>query len=384
MKIILLSLLFLCPAFVFSQNEDRVILQQQLLLSREKQASIARQQAEKLQFEKQEKQLAEQEKLLLQLRVRQKESELQEEYSNAQASELQARYQTALRDKRILRQETDIRQSRRWIYYLISVSILIFVVSIVIYLSHRKARRLNQLITAQHEELQQVSHVKDRLLAIVGHDMRSPLNMLLGLSQILQNEKIPKAKMEAYMQQLESTLTHTSSLMDNLLHWAASQMQGYKPHVQSVNIAEITSDAVLLQKARAADKGITLHQKVSPELLVKCDPDMLTLIIRNLVSNAVKFSSAGSDITVCSAEENNHTIISVTDNGTGMSNALLSHFNSTSLSGLESTRGTDKEKGTGLGLLLCKTFTRLMNGRIFALPNPQGTGTIFKIILPHA
>ena len=385
MKFILFYLLLfiLCPGIAFSQEEDKMLLQQQLLLSKDKQVAVAKQQAEKLQFEKQEKQLAEQEKQLLELRVIQKEAQLHKEKSKAQVISIQSRYLTAIKDKRILQQETNIRQSRRWIYYLISISLLIFAVTVFIYFSQRKTRRLNEQITTQHEELQQVSDVKDRLLTIVGHDMRSPLNMLLGLSQILQHEKIPKAKMEAYMSQLESTLNHTSSMMDNLLHWAASQMQGYRPHIQGVNAAEIVSDVLLLQEGRAEDKGISLQNKVAPGFMVQCDPDMLTLVIRNLVSNAVKFSSTGGEIIVCSSEDGN-AIISVIDNGVGMNPVLLHQFNSNGLSGIESTRGTDKEKGTGLGLLLCKTFTRLMNGHMLASPNPEGKGTIFNIILPHA
>ena len=386
MKLILLSLLYfiLTIQAAFSQSEDKVILQQQLLFSRERQEDIAKKERERLQFEEQEKQLAEQEKQLLKLRVTQKEAELQEEAAKAQTVRLNAQYQTALKDKFIMKQETDIRQSRRRMFYLLSVSSLILLATIIIYTSQRKTKRLNALITAQHEELLQVSSVKDRLLAIVGHDMRSPLNMLLGLSQILQQEDIPKEKMEAYMAQLETTLTHTSSMMDNLLHWAASQMDGYRPQIQEVNVADLASDVLLFQETRAADKGLSLHNTVYQDFKWLCDPNMLMLVLRNLVSNAVKFTASGGSITIASATEEKNVIITVTDTGIGMSKTAMDQFNSTDIKSMESTRGTNKEKGAGLGLLLCKTFIRLMNGRIEVTTNPLGKGSLFKIMLPHA
>lgn len=381
----LLPLFFvLCYGMAFSQEEDKLRLQQQFLLSRERQAEIAREEADKLRYEKQEKQLAEQEKQLLKMSVTQKETELQEESIRAETNRIQAQYQAALKDERIQSQQTDIQQNRRWMIYLISISVVILLAAVIIYLSHRRTRRLNELIIRQHDELSQVSHVKDRLLTIVGHDMRSPLSMLLGLSQILRHEDIPKHKMDAYMTQLESTLIHTSSMMNNLLYWAASQMQGYRPDIQEVNICEVASNVLLLQEARAIDKGISIHNKVSPELKVQCDFDMLTLVIRNLVSNSVKFSSSGGDIMICSSEEDGEAIISVIDNGVGISPTFIEHFNGTELQGLESTPGTAKEKGTGLGLILCKTFARHMNGRIVAAAKPGGNGSVFRIILPHA
>lgn len=386
MKLSLLLSLFLIVSVstAFSQEGDKVFLQQQLLLSKEKQAEIAKQQADIQRFENQKKQLAEQEKQLLQLRVKQKESELQKEYSRAQATRMQAKYQTALKDKYILKQETDIYQSRRWIYYLISISLLMLSAALVIYINQRKTRRLNEMITQQHQELKQISNVKDRLLTIVGHDMRSPLNMLLALSQTFQQENIPKVKMKTYMTQLESTLVHTSSLMDNLLHWATSQMQGYRPVIREVAIAEITSEVLLQQEIRAVYKGISLHHMVSEKFMVLCDEDMTAMVLRNLVGNAIKFTPQGGEIIVSSSKENGNTVVSVSDTGVGMNAALIEQFNNISFAGAESTHGTNKERGTGLGLLLCKNFIQLMNGSISTSPNPEGKGSVFKIILPHA
>lgn len=386
MKSILLSILFLLigHSAAFSQEEDKLLLQQQLLLSKGKQAEIARENAQKAQFEKQKAQLAEQEKQLLKLGLVKKEADLQKEYSASQAMRLQTKYDAAVKDKYISSQQSDIRQNRRWIIYLTSISLLTLIGAVIIYLNQRKTRRLNALITEQHNELAQIGGVKDKLLTIVGHDMRSPLSMLLGLSQILQQEDVPKAKIAAYMKQLESTLTHTSSMMDNLLYWAASQMQGYKPVISDFSIAEIVGDVILLQEVKANQKGLALRQELCDGLMVRCDFDMLTLVIRNLLSNSIKFTPPGGSIVVSSSQDNGNAIISVIDTGVGLSQVYVDRFNSTTLTGIESTQGTDKEKGTGLGLLLCQTFTRLMNGHMIALVNPNGNGTVFKIILPHA
>lgn len=386
MKYLLIPLLLfiICPRAALCQEEDKVHLQQQLLLSKEKQSEIAREEAQKVQFEKQKAQLAEQEKQLLKLGLIKKEADLQKEYSTTQAIRMQAKYDAALKDKHISAQQSDIYQTRRWIIYLSSISLLILTAAVIIYLNQRKTRRLHALITEQHDELSQIAGVKDKLLTIVGHDMRGPLNTLLGLSQLLQQEDVPKAKMAAYMKQLEATLTHTSSMMDNLLYWAAGQMQGYKPLIDDFDIAGIVSDVILLQESKAAQKGISIRHQLTEGLFVKCDIDMLTLVIRNLVSNSIKFTSSGGSILISSSEEKGNAVISITDTGVGLSKVYLERFNSATLTAIESTHGTNKEKGTGLGLLLCKTFTRLMNGRITALLNPEGNGSVFKIILPHA
>lgn len=367
----------------FSQEQDNLRLQQQLLLSREKQAEIAKQEARIVEFERQEKRFEEQNRQLLELQVERKDLELKDQQDNFKAINLEAKYREAVKDKFILNQEINIRQSWRWVIYLSTVSLVVLSAAVFIFIMQRRTRKLNVRISEQHDELVELGSVKDRLLTIVGHDMRSPVNMLLGLSQVLQNEDVSAGKMKNYMSQLESTLHHTSSMMDNLLYWASTQMQGYRAMITEVDLSEITKDIIMLLETQASRKGVTLVNRITSSQIVFCDYDMMSLVIRNLLSNAIKFTPAGGSIVVSCAVNSGDAIISVRDTGVGMSPEQIAHFNSTALTGVKSTRGTNKEKGTGLGLLLCKSFVRQMNGQISAAPNEDQSGNTIQIKLRY-
>lgn len=383
--ILLLIVSFSSPSS--GQDEGKMQKQQEMLLSREKQAELNRQQIQKSQLEKQKIQLAEQEKVLLKLRYESKEAELEtekyESFVRIQKTRMQGRYEAALKDTQIRIQEQDLGKSRRWILYLTSLSLLAILIAVIIYLSQRKTKRLNQMIISQRNELEQLGMVKDHLLSVVGHDMRSPLHMLLALSKLLQHEEIPADKMAVYMEQMQATLLHTSSLIDNLLQWAASQMQGYKPVIGRVEISVIIKDVTDLIQEKASDKNIIILNHTPPGFVALCDENMIAVILRNLLNNAVKFTPTGGTVEISAAENNGFVRISISDNGIGMSEENIKQFNALSIRPVESTYGTEREKGTGLGLLLCKTFTQLMNGRITVKRKSNGPGCIFELVLAH-
>jgi signal transduction histidine kinase len=130
-------------------------------------------------------------------------------------------------------------------------------------------------------------------------------------------------------------------------------------------------------------KKIMLDNKVTDETYVKGDSNMIELIIRNLVSNAIKFSDHGGKLELYAENHQNEVVLSIKDNGVGMTENKVQKINSTSSHSLESTYGTDKEKGTGLGLMLCKHFAGIMGGSITVKSKP-GSGSLFNISLPSA
>ena len=139
-----------------------------------------------------------------------------------------------------------------------------------------------------------------------------------------------------------------------------------------------------IAKNKIAEKKIGFTNQTGNDAIVMADANMLELVLRNLVSNALKYSSVKGEITVAAVNAGDKVIISVTDNGIGMSAEKMKRFNSAVMEQAETTLGTAKEKGTGLGLLLCKTFSRLMHGNISVGPNPSGQGCRFELILPKA
>jgi signal transduction histidine kinase len=161
-------------------------------------------------------------------------------------------------------------------------------------------------------------------------------------------------------------------------------MQGFNPSIVRVDMALISEEVIENLVDRAKAKKINLRNDVEIGCKVKADKNMSELILRNLLSNAIKYSSAYDSILISSKERDGNIIVAIQDEGMGISEENMRLFNSSSKKSLKSTNGTASEKGTGLGLLLCKTFAKLMNGSIQVLKNKNGKGVTFELSLPIA
>ena len=370
-----------------STNINKVQLQQQLMLSRQKQLDINKQEQQKIILEKQKKQLAEKEKQLLELQVRTKQKELEQDRKTQtqvlQQNKIQARLDAAIKDKQINNQQAEIRYNKKWNLFLIIGIVVVAFLAVITYFAQRKAKRLNAVISSQHAELEQVGMVKDTILSVVSHDMRTPVNHLLAFSELIKDGDIPPDKLGIYLDQINLTLHHTSSLMNNLLNWAASQMQGFTTDITRVDAAAVASNIVASFTERANAKKIRITSEIEQGCFVLADANMMDLVLRNLVSNALKYTKANGSVTLASSVQgSSEIIVSVTDNGIGMTDDSMLLFNAEKLSSTKSTPGTEREKGTGLGLLLCKTFTGLMQGKISVKKNPAEQGCSFELRLP--
>ena len=362
-------------------------IQQQLLLSRQQQVELARQAQQKALVENQKKELADKENQLLKLRFQNKQNELQltrkTQAEALQKNQFEARINAAKKDKEIITQQNEISYNKKWNLFLIILFLIVAAFAAITYYSQRRTKRLNAVIFRQHAELEQMGIVKDTILGVVSHDMRSPVNTLLAFTDLIKEGDITQDKLEVYLDQINLTLNHTSSLMNNLLSWAASQMQGFTTDIQPVDVSLVATDSIHFFSNRIAAKKITVTNKIEPGTLVMADANMMELVIRNLLSNALKFTEENGFITITAVGKGNDMVIAVTDTGVGMSDKKRNLFNATTILQAESTAGTAKEKGTGLGLLLCKTFTRLMQGKITVQPNAEGQGCKFELVLPR-
>lgn len=351
----------------------------------QKQVLLARQQQQELHLKKQQLALSDQEKSLQRLMFLKKQLDLeiaQKNQSNKfERAKLQAKYETSLRDKQILKQEQQIKFDWRIKTFLsIGIALLLFI-AVIIYYNQRKTARLNKVINLQTQELQQLSRVKDKIFSVVSHDMRTPVNALISFIQLLEGGHIDQEKLTRYASTLKHNLSYTSSMMENLLNWAASQMQGFRPYIETLNIHQLAKEIIEAVQHHAEVKNISIENKIAKDTFGKADANMLSLIIRNLLSNAIKFTPRDGRISLTDKNSDNTLCIIITDNGIGLTAQQLAHFNKTGYQGAGiSTPGTEKEKGTGLGLMLCRTFTDLMGGEITALKN-HPDGTIFTITL---
>ena len=238
--------------------------------------------------------------------------------------------------------------------------------------------RQNLEIQEQAQQLRELNNLKDKLFSIISHDLRSPLGSLITLLNLTQEGYFTEEGFRDVIDELSKNVGYTSELLENLLRWAQSQMQGLKVIPSTFNIRDVAEDKLRLYEEQAQNKGITLRNQIDPQMAVYADSAMIELVFRNLIANAIKFCDKGSVVTTTASHSNGMVMVSVSDTGKGISSENLKK-----LFGREifSTRGTSNEKGTGLGLLLCKDFITLNGGEIWA-KSVEGVGSEFFFTLP--
>jgi signal transduction histidine kinase len=278
-----------------------------------------------------------------------------------------------------IRQQYD--QKIKWILGIAAAVLL--GLSFWVFYNQRKTQKLNTVISKQKVELEQLGMVKDKMFSLVSHDMRTPVNALISFITLLENRQISQEKLGLYAGELKNQLTQTTNLMENMLNWAASQMQGYKPNMHNENIHQIVESVLQNTKNQADLKGILIKNDIPISTNALVDSEMLGLIIRNLLANAIKFSKKNGQITMLSNEDSGSVKVSVIDNGRGMNLEKLEQINNQENTLIDSTVGTDKEKGTGMGLMLCKTFAKLINGKLTA-QSTENEGSEFVLELKKA
>ncbi len=237
----------------------------------------------------------------------------------------------------------------------------------------------NKFIGQQNAELENLNRIKNKLFSIISHDLRSPLSSLSNMILLLNTDYFDdRQKLEETIKKLSIETKSTIDLLDNLLKWSKAQMEGLRPVPDTVNLHDLAEENLGLYEVIARDKGILLANDVPDMALAFADPDMIRLVFRNLVSNAIKFTDHGGKITISSERDNGTFKVNVTDTGIGILQADQHRIFST----VEhySTRGTNNEKGTGIGLMLCKEFIRKNNGELTVNSTP-GQGSTFSFTL---
>ena len=240
--------------------------------------------------------------------------------------------------------------------------------------------RQKEEISKQADELRELNALKDKLFSIIAHDLRSPLFSLIAMLNIAQEGHFTEDSFKEILGELSTNVSHTTALLENLLSWAKNQMHGTKVNLVNFDLNEIVNSRVLLLKDAANKKEIAIYNRIKDASFVYADKDMVDIVIRNLVSNAIKFCRANDKISLWSSINDGKVTICVEDTGIGISQENLKKL---FLNQMNSTRGTSNEKGTGLGLILCKEFVEMNGGEIWAESQPE-MGSKFFITLPVA
>jgi len=230
----------------------------------------------------------------------------------------------------------------------------------------------------QAEELNESNKLKDRLISILAHDLRSPLSTLRGLFKLLEDDSISHEELLGMIPGVVSKLDYTSDFLDTLLFWINSQMDNFHSATKSFSVNEIIDIEFVNYKEQAALKGITLVDSVSQQLTALADPNSFRIVVRNLVTNAIKFSGSDDTITISAIKKEDDILISISDTGVGMTPEQQSKLFKNRV---DSEIGTRNESGTGMGLLFCKDLVEKSNGKIW-VTSKQGEGTTFYFTIP--
>lgn len=259
---------------------------------------------------------------------------------------------------------------------------VIAVQKILIDITRRKKNESKMLL--HNETLQRSNYNKDRLFSIIAHDLKNPFISLLGFSEYLSTEisTLTPAEIAEYADNINTSAKNIFSLLENLLQWSRLQTGQIEPSTSKFELNHLLENVIYLYKNAAEQKKIKINTALhTTPLYVNADSNMVETVLRNLISNAVKFSGENSEINIVSKDLDRKFEICVCDNGIGMDSETLNNiFRPGEFS---SRSGTANEKGTGLGLLLCREFIEINNG-VLRVESIEGEGSRFYFTLDPA
>lgn len=238
-----------------------------------------------------------------------------------------------------------------------------------------------QEIKSKNEQLQKLNAEKDMLFSIIGHDLKSPFNSIIGFSDLLIEQVTQKdfEEIEKSAKIIKKSSEQTMGLLTNLIDWSRSQTGRLNYNPEHFKITHLISEIIPLYTSIAKKKSITVKKELSSDIPVYADKSMISTVLRNLISNAIKFTKQGGEIFISAKENKKEVLISVKDSGIGVPSDIIQKLFRTDE--IHSTLGTENEKGTGLGLIICKEFIEKHNGEIWIESEPN-KGATFSFTLP--
>lgn len=249
-------------------------------------------------------------------------------------------------------------------------------------------RGIDRDITEKKEleiKLRESNNTKDKFFSIIAHDLKSSFNAMLGFSELLVSDfdKYGIEQQKRFMNILHTSIKNTFKLLENLLVWAQSQTRAIDFHPESENLYLIITEILDLMEPLAEKKSINLKNEILPDIFIYADKYMLSTILRNLISNAIKFTPKHGLVNIKANKtlinDKHYIKISIEDNGVGISEEVQTQlFN---ICKNISTKGTENEEGSGLGLVLCKGFVEKHEGKIW-VESKLGKGSTFMVTIP--
>lgn len=240
---------------------------------------------------------------------------------------------------------------------------------------------LEKKVEERTQQLMELNATKDKFFSIIAHDLKNPFNTLMGFTELMRDnfEQFEHKQIKEYISILYETSRSSYALLKNLLDWARAQTGGLSIQPENIDLHKLVREVLRLIDLPASKKKINLNNNIPDKIAVFADFNTTDTIVRNLVSNAIKYTNDNGNISVDSSVSKNEVIVCVSDDGVGITADIISKL--FRIDQNISTKGTDNESGTGLGLLLCKEFIGKNNGKIWVESKP-GQGSKFYFSLP--
>ncbi|MDR3668739.1 MAG: PAS domain-containing sensor histidine kinase [Ignavibacteriaceae bacterium] len=244
-----------------------------------------------------------------------------------------------------------------------------------------ESKKAQEALEQSEIKLKELNAIKDKFFSIIAHDLRGPFNGLFGLLDMVREDfdEIGVDEVKENLETMNEILRNLFQLLEDLLEWGRIQRNVFDYSPTNENICQTIKNVVDLYRINAKNKGINLILNLPESLLIEFDKKMISTVIRNLLTNAIKFTEPRGTIKISTMDGSNKIIISVEDTGVGISNDNLHRlFN---LTEYFSTKGTNNESGTGLGLILCKEFIEKHGGKM-SVETELKKGSIFSFSIP--
>ena len=256
------------------------------------------------------------------------------------------------------------------IFIIAFISALLLV--LVVFISYKKIKKAET-------KLKILNATKDKFFRIISHDLKGPFNAFISISELLANKNInlDKEKIQYFASTINKTAKSSYSLFQNLLMWSMSQRDNIKIEIKEINISEILNKTLEVLSPLISEKHLAIKTNIEINI-IHSDVNIISTVLRNLISNSIKFTPENGEITINTYQKNNKTVISVSDTGVGIPENKIQNLLNPNYQ--ETTIGTNNEKGTGLGLILCNELINKLNGKII-IKSKLKKGTTVSIVL---
>jgi signal transduction histidine kinase/Tfp pilus assembly protein PilF len=285
-----------------------------------------------------------------------------------------------LQKAELLQKEEEVRRQGLQRNMLFAGLIFALIIVGLMYRSFRIKKKANTILRDKNQKIEELNQTKDRLFSIIAHDLKNPFQSLIGLSSILLSDKdeMEEDEQREIISHIRKSADKGHAVLANLLEWSRSQMNLIDLQKDRLNLRELIEDAVDLHESQASAKKIKIHTDVDESHSISADRNSIDTVFRNLISNAVKYTNVGGDITISTDRDNDNREIKirVQDTGIGMSDKQLEEIFKAEQK--VSTPGTANERGTGLGLLLTKEFVEKNDGTL-SITSIPAHGSCFEL-----